>query len=594
MGVADFKNLTYLSDTFVGERKLYEDVDITDKPLVGVLRVIEGPLAEWDTLNRNGRKYSERLWDNVLESPYVKEQLSYHTLYGESNHPQDRFEIDFARVSHSIVDMWKNPSTNQIYGRIYILDTPMGRILNTLYEAGGILGYSSRAGGVLNQQKGFVEVDEKTYNFITFDAVPYPSVISARPGVVTEGTEQLEQLSEETHNSLCQIIKESYSLGNKEILKDFIYSITGYDLSREKELFESNVKSNGNTNNPISESTMTLIKESSLQINNLKAEVSTLKTTNNALTLENENLKLKIDSSLNSIAELNSKSKVLEGKVQDNETTTNDTIVSLESKVESLTSLLEERELELEELKGVHEAFKVLKLENEGIKSSLSNIDESVSSSESANIQLTKDLNEAYNEITVLVKESAEKDEKITQLSNNLSKLKTQVSKQTKIDESSNTKIENLNKSLSSLRKDNKSLSNEIESIKESYQSHLTELQEENTKLSDELQQTKGKLESIVNEQSNTIDYSSDLVEVISGTYGLDSSIVEGKLTKGFTKSEVYAVCESLSNSIKSHGIDISNAFETESVKINENTSINPDVSRISNIFSGMGNRRGI
>ena len=56
--------------------------------------------------------------------------------------------------------MWKVPQSNQIFGEIHILDTPFGRIINTLYEAGGVIGYSSRAGGALHQRKDYIEVDE--------------------------------------------------------------------------------------------------------------------------------------------------------------------------------------------------------------------------------------------------------------------------------------------------------------------------------------------------------------------------------------------------------------------------------------------------
>ena len=189
-------DIKYTPDVFVAERDVYES-SVPETPGVGgILRTIKGPVAGWDTKNRNGRMYSEKLWDNVLDSPYVTEQLRYHTLFGEAGHPQDRYEVDFGRVSHSITEMWKVPSSNQIYATINILDTPLGRIINTLYEAGGVIGYSSRAGGTLHQRKDYIEVDEKSYNFITFDAVPFPSVDFARPQGLNEGTKMVQTLSD--------------------------------------------------------------------------------------------------------------------------------------------------------------------------------------------------------------------------------------------------------------------------------------------------------------------------------------------------------------------------------------------------------------
>ena len=131
------ENKEYISDMLVTERALYESTSDTKKK--GILRTIKGPVAEYVKPNRNKRVYSEKLWDKVLESPYVEEQLKYKTLYGELNHPESRYEVDFTRVSHSITEMWKVPATDQIFATINILDTPSGQILNTLYEAGGVI-----------------------------------------------------------------------------------------------------------------------------------------------------------------------------------------------------------------------------------------------------------------------------------------------------------------------------------------------------------------------------------------------------------------------------------------------------------------------
>ena len=139
-----------ISDINIFDNTLYEST--SPSTVGGVLKVITGPVAEWGSLNRNHRMYSEKLWDRVLDSTYVKEQLSYKTLFGEANHPTDRMEVDFGRVSHSILDMWKVPDRNQIYAKIAIVDTPLGRILNTLYDTGATIGYSSRANGILHNR----------------------------------------------------------------------------------------------------------------------------------------------------------------------------------------------------------------------------------------------------------------------------------------------------------------------------------------------------------------------------------------------------------------------------------------------------------
>ncbi len=370
MGNVD--NIEFLSDTYVFDRDIYESTQ-PDSNSKGILRTITGPIAEWDKLNRNKRKYSERLWDRTLESPYVKEQLRYKTLYGEANHPTDRYEVDFSRVSHSITDMWKVPASNQIYATINILDTPLGRILNTLYEAGGVLGYSTRAGGTLTQKKGYVDVDENTYNFVTVDAVPYPSVESARPPIV-EGVEQptpKKELSDDIHDKLCEIIKESTS-ENREVIKSLIYSLESYDLSREISVLDEESSVKNVENEPKEETTMSLLKESSLQIDNLKAENQTLQAAKLALEKENTSLRNNLSSSVASLTKLIDESKNLDTQITESESRFADTIKELRGKISDLEGQLLDKDLEIECLESATIAVKALQYENKELKSSIS------------------------------------------------------------------------------------------------------------------------------------------------------------------------------------------------------------------------------
>ena len=337
-------NESLISDTLVCSRDLYEDVHPTEGKTSAILRTIKGPIAEWGGLNRNNRKYSEKLWDNTLESPYLKEQLRYKTLFGEANHPEGRYEVDFARVSHSITEMWKVPASNQIYATINILDTPLGRILNTLYESGSVLGYSTRAGGSLIPRKGYKEVDEKTYNFITVDAVPYPSVESARPGEVLEGAEiSIESLTEEVHDKLCNII-EGCSLAERKVVKDLIYSLENYDLSKEKSLLEGNSSDIDNETSNLEEATMQLLKESSEQLDKAKLENQTLKATNESLKNENASLRKNLNSSLAKMTNMLSESKSHEMDISNLKLEQDDTIRKLNEKIESLKDDVQDRD----------------------------------------------------------------------------------------------------------------------------------------------------------------------------------------------------------------------------------------------------------
>ena len=158
----------------------------TEKSNPAVLGVLEGPCADIQDPTRNGRKYPESLWEKVFASPIVNEMLENGGIFGESQHPVDRQEVDTEKIA---IAMKEKPikKNNQLWGRFYILDTPCGRILKTLADFGYKIGISSRGTGETNLDlDGNESVDPDTYEFTCFDAVLLPAVKSARMSLVTE------------------------------------------------------------------------------------------------------------------------------------------------------------------------------------------------------------------------------------------------------------------------------------------------------------------------------------------------------------------------------------------------------------------------
>lgn len=554
----------FISDTYVCDRSLYESTQ-PDSGKRGILRTIKGPIAEWDNLNRNKRKYTEKLWDKTLASPYVIEQMKYKTLYGEANHPTDRYEVDFSRVSHSITEMWKVPASNQIFATINILDTPLARIINTLYEAGGVIGYSTRAGGSLIQRKGYVEVDENTYNFVTVDAVPYPSVESARPPIV-EGVEQevpKKELGTEVHEKLCNIIKESTE-ESREVIKSLIYSLESYDMTKEKELLESS--SNIGKNEPDEETTLSLLKGSSLQIDNLKAVNQTLRAEKESLIKENATLKESLNSSVENITKLANESKMYKESIAESETRFDDTFRELKSQIQVLEGTIEEKNMEIDCLIDVEKAAKALRYENMELKSNLeSHRDELVESASIENTNLQKELDLAYKEISKMVSESSELEDKIKELNESVELYKSKIL----------------------------SMEEEIKQVNENFYivdektAELENKEAENTRLRKDIDSLNESIDSI---KSKSEYYRDSLVSVICSGYNLTVESVMRKLPVGFTKSDIYCVCEEMSNSVDS-SVDYTRV-------INESIDTKPTEKRSSmtpKLDSSMwSNRRGL
>lgn len=151
-----------------------------------ILGILEGPVADCIHSTRNGRHYSEKLWENVFNNPLVQEQFKNGGIVGELDHPVDRDDICTEKVA---VIMPEPPvkKDGKYYGKFNILDTPCGRIVHTLAKAGFRFGVSSRGTGDVDEYTD--EVDPATYDFTCFDVVLLPAVESARMKLVTEGLE---------------------------------------------------------------------------------------------------------------------------------------------------------------------------------------------------------------------------------------------------------------------------------------------------------------------------------------------------------------------------------------------------------------------
>ena len=179
---------------------------VLDKKPANVLKRIQGVLSDFKS-NRNGRIYPRELWENVLNSDYVKEMIESHGLVGELDHPEERLEISLQNVSHVINDMWIEG--DQVIGTIDILPTPSGKIVSELLDYGTDIGISSRGAGSV----GAGNIVDPDYQFVTFDFVARPSCEAARLNMIVEGVQvEIDNNSDDKVNSIL----ESYKTGLKE------------------------------------------------------------------------------------------------------------------------------------------------------------------------------------------------------------------------------------------------------------------------------------------------------------------------------------------------------------------------------------------
>lgn len=135
--------------------------------------IMKGILQKADTLNQNGRIYPHHILEREIRN-YQKLILENRAL-GECDHP-DNSVISLKNVSHVIREAYMESSV--VYGTVELLDTPSGKVLQSLVESGIKLGISSRGVGSTNRDGGY-DVVQEDFQLICWDFVSEPSTPGA-------------------------------------------------------------------------------------------------------------------------------------------------------------------------------------------------------------------------------------------------------------------------------------------------------------------------------------------------------------------------------------------------------------------------------
>ena len=138
--------------------------------------VVQGVLQRAGAKNQNGRVYPKRILDREAKK-YQQEYISQNRALGELDHPESSV-VNLNNVSHNILKMWWDG--DDLKGAVQILETPAGKILKSLFDAGITLGISSRGLGSVKElyKESTVEVQED-FELICFDFVSNPSTQGA-------------------------------------------------------------------------------------------------------------------------------------------------------------------------------------------------------------------------------------------------------------------------------------------------------------------------------------------------------------------------------------------------------------------------------
>ena len=166
--------------------EMYDDFQVLEEGAGGKKEMkIQGVFMQAETKNRNGRIYPAEVLQKEVKR-YNTELVEKKRAFGELGHPEGP-TVNLDRVSHLIEEL--KPDGNNIVGKAKILDTPNGKIVKELLNAGAKLGVSSRGMGTLEKKGQTNYVKDDFYLATAGDIVADPSAPEAFVEGIMEGKE---------------------------------------------------------------------------------------------------------------------------------------------------------------------------------------------------------------------------------------------------------------------------------------------------------------------------------------------------------------------------------------------------------------------
>lgn len=159
--------------------------------------IMKGILQKAETLNQNGRVYPKAILEREIRN--YQKFIQENRALGELDHP-DSSVVELKNASHNIKEAYMEG--NIVYGTVEILNTPSGKILQSLVESGVTLGISSRGVGS-TRTEGNMQIVQDDFQLICWDFVSEPSTPGAF--MMKEGREVSPQFINEVFNKTDRI-----------------------------------------------------------------------------------------------------------------------------------------------------------------------------------------------------------------------------------------------------------------------------------------------------------------------------------------------------------------------------------------------------
>lgn len=172
-----------LNETVVTKGQILER-DSAKLPQGVLCRVSYPNVCNIGKKNANNRVYDAKVWELVHGDQSIMRKINERTLFGHAEHPEST-QSNVEKVSHVVIE---SKVAEDHLAQVYdVLDTPYGRIVDTLLAAGCGLGVSTRAEGELEEmvEEGtgdkYYRVKPESYHYITTDFTADPSTYGTAP-----------------------------------------------------------------------------------------------------------------------------------------------------------------------------------------------------------------------------------------------------------------------------------------------------------------------------------------------------------------------------------------------------------------------------
>jgi len=161
-------------------------------------KILSGIMQMSETKNGNNRMYPHAILEREVKkyTQAVKERRAL----GELDHPESGV-VNLQKCSHLVTEIWMDG--NKVMGKIEVLGTPAGKILESLIDAEIPCGISSRGMGSIREEDGVTMVEDD-FQLICFDMVADPSTPGAY--MMKEAKEIFENDKKVKLNNLIQSI----------------------------------------------------------------------------------------------------------------------------------------------------------------------------------------------------------------------------------------------------------------------------------------------------------------------------------------------------------------------------------------------------